>query len=61
MIGRVNIPCRNPTRNFIFILDDGRRVLCKAPSEEEAAAKIPTIYGDGVKWAEGRSGKMYTF
>ena len=61
MIGRVNIPCKNPTSNFVFILSDGRKAICKSTSEKAAAAKIPTIYGDSVTWAEGRSGTVYKF
>lgn len=62
MSGRVNIPCRNPTQNFKFVLNDGRNIVCRATTEEGAANKIPTLFGKDVKWAQGIiSGKVYKF
>lgn len=55
-------PCRQISRNYAFMLDDGRRVIQPGTSEEDAARKIPVVFGPEVKWATGvKSGKKYEY
>jgi hypothetical protein len=60
-----NIPCKNPRKTYVFLLDDGRRVLSRGRSESDAAKEIPILFGPSVHWAicvgPGSSGDQYDF